>query len=173
MKILFTSFTTWLPHQRSNAADDLIQMLLDRDRFDQNCHFLRNLPVDFELAPKVAIAKINDLQPDITICCGMAESRSLLSVESNGKFQSEVLRSRLDLENLTESAIATEISHDAGNFVCNYLYYRLLKHLAIYQLNQHCVFIHVPVLTSVNVEVIVEDFLGMVDRISKSAKLHP
>ncbi|MBD1823256.1 peptidase C15 [Cyanobacteria bacterium FACHB-DQ100] len=163
MKILLTSFTTWMEHQRSNASDDLIQAILDRERFHPNCHFLRQLPVDFELAPKQTIAKINEIQPDVTICCGMAESRQCLSLESNGKFQSEILRSRLDLKHLMESTIATEISHDAGNFVCNYLYYCVLKHLE--SLNRHCIFIHVPVLTTENTEIIVQDFLNILDRI--------
>ncbi|MBW4441471.1 MAG: peptidase C15 [Plectolyngbya sp. WJT66-NPBG17] len=164
MRILLTSFTTWMEHQRSNASDDLIQAILERDRFHSDCHLLRQLPVDFELAPKHTIAKINEIQPDITICCGMAELRQRLSLESNGKFQSEILRSRLDLQNLIESTSVTEISHDAGNFVCNYLYYRVLKHLDT--LNQQCVFIHVPILTATNEEVIVQDFLRILDRVS-------
>ncbi|MBD1844864.1 peptidase C15 [Cyanobacteria bacterium FACHB-63] len=163
MKILLTSFTTWMEHQRSNASDDLIQAILDRDSFPLNCHFLRQLPVDFELAPQQTIAKINEIQPDITICCGMAESRHHLSLESNGKFQSEILRSRFDLNNLIKPTIATEISHDAGNFVCNYLYYCVLKHLE--SLNQHCIFVHVPVLTPENTEILVQDFLNILDRI--------
>jgi len=164
MKILLTSFATWMEHQRSNASDDLIQAILERDRFGSDCYFLRQIPVDFELALKQTIAKINEIQPDITICCGMAETRQRLSLESNGKFQSEILRSRLDLESLIECTSVTEISHDAGNFVCNYLYYHVLKHLE--KSNQKCVFIHVPVLTAANVELIIEDFLNILDRIS-------
>jgi pyroglutamyl-peptidase len=162
MKILLTSFTTWLEHHRSNASDDLLEVIADR--CPPNCYFLRQLPVDFELAPKFAIAKINELQPDIIICCGMAESRQKLSLESNGKFQSEILRSRLDLNQLMQSTTITEISHDAGDFVCNYVYYRVLKHLT--DLNQHSLFVHVPVLTTANQEAIVRDFLSILDRLS-------
>ena len=165
MKILLTSFTTWMKHQRSNASDDLLQVILERDRFDQHCHFLRNLPVDFDLAPKLTIAKINEIQPDITICCGMAESRQALSLESNGKFQNEMLRSQLDLEALIQPTLATEISQDAGNFVCNHLYYCVLKHLEIHRLKQHCLFVHVPVLTATNLEIVVQDFLEILARI--------
>lgn len=163
MKILITSFTTWLDHHRSNASDDLIEAIVDRA--PPNCSFLRQLPVDFELAPKIAIAKINELQPDLTICCGMAESRQKLSLESNGKFQSNILRSRLDLNQLIESTAITEISHDAGNFVCNYLYYQVLKHCE--EMNQQGLFIHVPVLTSSNHALIVEDFLTILKQVTK------
>jgi pyroglutamyl-peptidase len=44
--------------------------------------FLRQLPVDIELASKSVISKIAELQPDIIICCGMAESRSQLTIEA-------------------------------------------------------------------------------------------
>ncbi|GAP97452.1 pyroglutamyl-peptidase I family protein [Leptolyngbya sp. NIES-2104] len=163
MKILLTSFTTWLEHHRSNASDDLLEAIVDH--VSPECHFLRLLPVDFELAPKIAIRKINELQPEMTICCGMAESRQKLSIESNGKFQSDILRSRLDLTQLIESTNITEISHDAGNFVCNYVYYCVLKHLE--NLNQQCLFVHVPVLTSANQEMIVQDFLTILDQVTK------
>jgi pyroglutamyl-peptidase len=164
MKILLTSFSTWLEHQKSNSSDDLLQAISDRVNY--NCHYLHSIPVDFELAPKVTIAKIQAIQPDVIICCGMAESRQNLSIESNGKFQSEILRSCLNLDSLLEGTIATEISHDAGNFVCNYLYYSILKYLEIHQLNQPCVFVHVPVLTSANLDLIVSDFLCILDRIA-------
>ncbi|MBE9011732.1 peptidase C15 [Pseudanabaenaceae cyanobacterium LEGE 13415] len=163
MKILLTSFTTWLDHHRSNASDDLIEAILDR--IPSDCHVLRQLPVCFELAPKYTIEKIKELQPDITICCGMAETRQKLSLESNGKFQSNILRSRLNLDQLMESTTITEISHDAGNFVCNYLYYQVLKHCA--GTKRQCLFIHVPVLTELNQTMIVEDFLSILERVTK------
>lgn len=164
MKILLTSFSTWLEHQKSNSSDDLLQAI--SEQVTHNCHYLRSIPVDFELAPKMAIAEIQAIQPDAIICCGMAESRQKLSIESNGKFQSEILRSRLNLESLLEGTIATEISHDAGNFVCNYLYYSILKYLEIHQLKQLCIFIHVPVLTSANLDVIATDFFRILDQIA-------
>lgn len=163
MKILLTSFTTWLDHHRSNASDDLIEAILDRA--SPNWHVLRQLPVDFELAPKIAIAKINELQPNITICCGMAETRQKLSIESNGKFQSNILYSKFDLNQLMQLTTMTEISHDAGNFVCNYLYYQVLKHCK--GTDRRCLFVHVPVLTSANQAAVVEDFLMILERVTK------
>ena len=63
-KILFTSFTTWLPHQKSNSSDDLLQEI--QIAGDRNS-FLRQLPVDIELASKSVISKIAELQPDIRL----------------------------------------------------------------------------------------------------------
>ncbi len=43
-KILFTSFTTWLPHQKSNSSDDLLKEILNlRDR-DSFLTCLRGIP---------------------------------------------------------------------------------------------------------------------------------
>ena len=77
---LLTSFATWMPHQRSNSSDDLLGRIEETGR--RSFHFLRRLPVDFQLAPKLVIAKLDELQPDVLICCGMAEERDKLSLES-------------------------------------------------------------------------------------------
>ncbi len=52
----------------------------------------------------------------------------------------------------------TQISHDAGKFVCEGLYYRVLKYLEQSQLFIPCMFVHVPVLTQENKNIIVQDF---------------
>ncbi len=135
-KILFTSFTTWLPHQKSNSSDDLLQEILNlRDRDT----FLRQLPVDIELASNLAIAKIAELQPDIIICCGMAESRSQLSIEAKASNRDEVLNTQVNLPQLIAGINGIEISYDAGKFVCEGLYYSILKYLQSSQLSSHCI----------------------------------
>jgi pyroglutamyl-peptidase len=161
--LLLTSFTTWEPHQRSNASDDLILELLKTEPTLSSVHLLRQLPVDFELAPKQAIAHINQLQPDIVICCGMAESRVSLTVESRAVTQNQVLYTKANLERLVLGLAMTEISHDAGQFVCNWLYYALLKHL--HDTKTICLFVHVPVLTAENSEAIVTDFRLLITRL--------
>jgi pyroglutamyl-peptidase len=163
--ILLTSFTTWEPHQRSNSSDDLLEIVSRRNLYPQQLHFLRQMPVDFELAPAQLLAKVDALQPDIILCCGMAENRSLLTVESNGKQSDEVITTPLDLESLTAALTTTAISHDAGQFVCNWLYYSLLKHSRDQNLDSHCLFVHVPVLTPQNLEFVVSDFLTMMQRL--------
>lgn len=168
MKLLFTSFDTWEAHQRSNASDDLLQEILDRNLCEQNWHFLRRIPVDFDLAPNAVISKIQELQPDVTLCCGMAEKRERLSIESNGKSPHEILRTRLPVASLLEGTLSTEISHDAGNFVCNHLYYSVLKHFKDTDCHHRCLFIHVPILNDRNAKTIVHDFLSVIQKI----KLH-
>ena len=80
-KILLTSFDIWLSQQESNSSDDLLLGLAKMASLSHDLKFLHRLPVDVQLASSLVIAKINELQPDHIICCGMAASLSQLSVE--------------------------------------------------------------------------------------------
>ncbi len=155
--ILLTSFQTWLPHQKSNSSDDLLAEVAKLESFSHSLTFLRHLPVDISQASERAIAKINELQPDIIICCGMAESRRQLSVESNASQGDTVLHNSVDFERLLDSSIGTTISHNAGKFVCEGLYYSVLNHLQKNDLKKHGLFIHVPVLTRNNMAEVLTD----------------
>ena len=152
-KILLTSFQTWLAHQTSNASDDLL-IKLQNTTF----YYLRQLPVDIARASERTIAAIEDIQPEIIICCGMAESRYRLTVESNATWTNDRLQTAVDLESLVTKLSDTGISDDAGKFVCEGLYYQVLKHLQHTHSPNQCVFVHVPVLSTANLPLIVEDF---------------
>lgn len=165
-KILLTSFDTWLPHQESNSSDDLLAKLSQIQSLPDSIIFLRKLPVDFQSAPNLAIAQINQIQPDTVICCGMAESRQKLTVESCACCERDLLKTTVDLEQLIADLPTTEISHEAGKFVCEALYYAVLKHLADSLLSTKCIFVHVPVLTADNADKIVADFLLILNRLS-------
>lgn len=170
-KILLTSFDCWEAHHTSNASDDLIAAMAQQNLFAAwhgKLSLLRKLPVDFHLAPQYVIAQIDALQPDLIICCGMAESRSLLTVESNGKHQSNVLQTTVDIDQLVEDLGFTKASHDAGNFVCNYLYYSVLKHIRDRCLNCQCLFVHVPILNKMNLAPVLKDFLAILHFLDKT-----
>ncbi len=164
-KILLTSFNTWLPHQLSNSSDDLLNELakLDTSLF---LTFLRLLPVDIELASCCVIAKINELQPNVIICCGMAESRFSLSIESTATCGEMVLTTPVNLPQLVIDSVGIEISNDAGKFVCEGLYYSVLQYIIEQQLNIDCVFVHVPILTEENLASTVRDFQLIVKKLA-------
>ncbi|MBA2749098.1 MAG: peptidase C15 [Tatlockia sp.] len=162
-KLLFTSFTTWLPHQKSNSSDDLLQEIFDLH--EQNL-FLRQLPVDIALASNLAIAKITELQPDIIICCGMAESRSQLTIEAKASYRDDILNPQVNLQQLIAGINGIEISYDAGKFVCEGLYYSILKHLEIYQLSSYCIFVHIPILGEDNLAEVKNSFLQVAQRLA-------
>ncbi|WP_347277354.1 peptidase C15 [Leptolyngbya sp. FACHB-671] len=161
-QILLTSFTTWMAHQQSNASDDLL-VEIQQNYPSTGLHFLRQLPVDFRLAPEQAIAHFNQLQPDAVILCGMAEFRQKLTVESRAIEGETILHTRVNLEKLITELEFTEISHDAGQFVCEALYHAMLKHLQEAGLDCPCIFVHIPVLTSMNSQQLVKDFQAIVE----------
>jgi pyroglutamyl-peptidase len=165
-KILLTSFQTWLPHQSSNSSDDLLEEIAKLNSLSHSLAFLRHLPVDIAGASDRTITKINELQPDIIICCGMAESRYQLTVESNASRGDTILKTALDLDGLIEGLVETVISHDAGKFVCEGLYYSVLHHLQNTGMNKHSLFVHVPVLTPRNKDGIVADFQLIMERLA-------
>ncbi len=163
--VLLTSFTTWESHHISNSSDDLLLEIL-KTHPPTSFHFLRQLPVDFELAPQQAIAKFQELQPDLIICCGMAEHRTQLSVESQAVLDEKILTTPIDIAALIAGLTCTEISHDAGRFVCNRLYYDLLDHVLEHDPQRGCLFVHVPVLTDHNREAIATDFQIILQRLT-------
>lgn len=207
-KILLTSFQTWLPHQNSNSSDDLLEKIAQLDSFSASLTFLRQLPVDVSQASSQVIAKIEELQPNGIICCGMAERRPQLTVEScatrgytsyrirlysycmslcrhlrlkglqiflqnllitSNLSDSILIKTSVDLEELLAETQNTQISHEAGKFVCEGLYYAVLKYLRQHNSNIPCIFVHVPVLTPDNSPDIVADFQVIIDKIADFA----
>ncbi|MGF1542386.1 MAG: peptidase C15 [Pleurocapsa sp.] len=165
-KILLTSFQTWLPHQKSNSSDDLIAIIEN-----QSCDFaslfcLRQLPVNIEQASQEAIATLAQFQFDAIVCCGMAEKRKKLTLESNAVGCDRCLYTSINLLELVELLTDTTVSHDAGKFVCEGLYYQLLNHLELSEISIPCLFVHVPQLNTSNLQIIQQDFYAILRYIS-------
>jgi pyroglutamyl-peptidase len=165
-RILLTSFDIWLPHQQSNSSDDLLIEVGKLHSLVYNLAFLRQLPVDVQLASSQVKAKIEVIQPNYIILCGMAESRKQLSVERIASKAENILETTVDLEQLVKEATAIEISDDCGKFVCEGVYYSVLDYLRQQQLTIGCIFVHVPVLTKENFEGIFADFLLIINKLA-------
>jgi pyroglutamyl-peptidase len=187
-KILLTSFDIWLSQQESNSSDDLLLGLAKMASLSHDLKFLHRLPVDVQLASSLVIAKINELQPDYIICCGMAASRSQLSVEvlasrtstlpvestnsadilpqESRNSPENILQTRVDLEKLLVGTAGVEISYDCGKFVCEGLYYSVLDYLHQSQLSIECIFVHVPILNPENLPKIIADFIVIINNLA-------
>ncbi|AFY34491.1 hypothetical protein [Calothrix sp. PCC 7507] len=166
--ILLTSFDIWLSEQQSNSSDDLLLEVAKGDFLPYSLTFLHQLPVDIHLASERVIAKIQELQPDYIICCGMAAKRTQLSLEVCASYGESVLYTGVDLEKLVLGSATIEISHDCGKFVCEGLYYSVLDYLRESQLAANCIFVHVPVLHQENLLEILADFLLIVNKLALS-----
>jgi pyroglutamyl-peptidase len=103
----------------------------------------------------------------------MAEQRSLLNLERYAHHQGHRWETSIDLPQLCANTQWTEISHDAGDYVCNDLYYRLLAYVNQHHLPIHCLFVHVPLLTQYNREPLVHDLAMMLSRLSQMRQERP
>lgn len=126
------------------------------------------LPVTFEDSFRVLQDKINVFNPDIVICFGLATKRETIELENlavnkihadiqdnAGKApQNEMINASgpetflatLPIQGiagaLQKEGFEVKVSNDAGNFVCNYLFYRLME--TNQDTERLCGFIHVP-----------------------------
>lgn len=166
-KVLLTSFAPWQKHQRSNASDDVLVELQARGLPD-SVVLLRQLPVNLPVAREMAIAKARQLQPQVIVLCGMAESRSRISLEQQATVREKTYRTAIDLNSLAKDLKTTEISHDAGRYVCNSLYYAMLDYTVNYRkpdLACHCLFVHIPLIKEHNRSPILDDVRDILDRL--------
>ncbi|AFZ36412.1 peptidase C15 pyroglutamyl peptidase I [Stanieria cyanosphaera PCC 7437] len=170
-QLLLTSFQTWLPHQKSNSSDELLKIIQPNQIDYAQLSFVRRLPVNIQQAAEVVISKIEAIQPHGIICCGMAESRQQLTIESNANYQESKLTTPVDLSDLISQLSNTSISHDAGRFVCEGLYYQVLEYCRTIKFTLPCIFVHVPVLNPNNLAVIQADFQIIMKFISEKATL--
>ncbi|MEO0758065.1 MAG: peptidase C15 [Cyanobacteria bacterium J06648_16] len=161
--ILLTSFRPWKAHQLENSSEVMLQRLAPQ--LPPHARWVSGLVVNFDLAPIQVIAQVQLLRPKLVLCCGMAERRTHLTIEQWGKGSSQQRSTRLDLATLAADTVHTRISTDAGAFVCNHLYYRLLEYVQTVQPSTHVLFVHVPKLTVQNWPVIEFDFLRLLRRL--------
>ncbi|MGL4375522.1 MAG: peptidase C15, partial [Microcoleaceae cyanobacterium] len=87
------------------------------------------------------------------------------TVESNAIVGDLRFTTKINLASLVKDLPYTEISHNAGKFVCESLYYSVLKHLDDFHPQRQCLFIHIPLLTERNKDVILSDFLSILHRV--------
>ncbi|MEO0869953.1 MAG: peptidase C15 [Cyanobacteria bacterium J06642_11] len=160
--LLITSFCPWKAHQGLNSSDVLLERVATK--LPDNAMVLRQLPVNFDLAPIRVINHIVQYRPRAVICCGMAENRQTLTVERWGTYQEHRLETSINLPALIDNTVHTRISEDAGDFVCNRLYYRVLNHRQ--QQPMAALFVHVPLITTNNQVVVDFDFLKIVDHLN-------
>ncbi|RZM76541.1 pyroglutamyl-peptidase I family protein [Leptolyngbya iicbica] len=169
MTLLITTFAPWKAHQTTNSSDDLIMLV--RDRLPRGTRLVRNLPVHFQLAPTQVLSAIYQYRPTTVICCGMAEQRSRLNLERYAHRAGTRLETALDLSSLTAGLKWSTISHDAGTFVCNALYYDLLDHIRHNNLAVQALFVHIPPLTDYNRQPLRQDFESVLSRLSFKTSL--
>jgi len=157
MAVLITGFVPWGTH-RVNPSGEIAREL--------GGHLL---PVDFDQAPKELRRLIRQNRPDAVLMMGLAAGRKTISLEAvalnvehhdekgkDRRWQRQIrrggplaLRSTLPLERiydrLRKARVPVSVSHHAGTYVCNRVFYEGLSACAV-----PCGFVHVPPFTALS-----------------------
>jgi pyroglutamyl-peptidase len=173
ISLLLTTFAPWRAHQHSNASEDLVARLQQQQRLPRGTVVINQLPVSFELAHCHVIAKMIELQPRVVVCCGMAEERTHLNLEVNGKQGDRLLKTGLNLPRLMADTRLTAISHCAGDYVCNHLYHQVLDAIKRHHWQTQALFVHIPPLSTATEPFLLEDFTLILKRLATEVSSPP
>ena len=164
MKILLSGFSSFSDHAENSS--EILALLLEQERIEGLEINAVILPVTFKESFEILKMKIESFKPDVIISLGLAEKRSVISLEkvalnyidcripdNNGELikDSPILEeaalayfSTLPIKEMlkVQTPYPVEISYSAGTYVCNYLMYKLLNYCK--NLPVLAGFIHVP-----------------------------
>lgn len=144
MKVLYTAF-----NGKSNSS----KVLLDNiDVEESNKLYLKN---SFKTSVEQLKNKIKNNEYDLIISFGQAPIDSnTIKIETNGSYDKECYETKYDYsklkEKLEEKKLTTIISKDAGNYLCNNIYYNGLKYIKEQNLKSKMIFIHIPEINNIN-----------------------
>lgn len=161
--VLVTGFGPFRNHTE-NSSWITVQELSKLNITDYNL-IIKELPVVYETVTEVVPLLWKEFHPKLTVHCGMCEMRRYLSVEKmarktgyfhcdiNGQIPMcnicckdgpEMLCTSVDLSKVIDdvssscSCVKTEVSEDAGLYLCEFTYYTSLN------INKNTIFVHVP-----------------------------
>lgn len=168
MKILITGFE---PFGKSTINPSQILLEDAPKTFPGGIELVKSiLPVEKTTGPQTLIDALNHHQPDAAICFGLAEGRSVISLErvavnlmdyripdNAGKTVQDQpiapdgpaaylssLPLRAMQSALRANNIPSELSLTAGTYLCNQVFYTLMHHLATHGRAIPAGFIHLP-----------------------------
>ena len=141
LNILYTDF-----NGNTNSSKILLDNINNNDKL-----YLKN---SFNTSTKELINMINDSMYDLIISFGQAPlDNNTIKIETRGHninyYQTDFDYSQLK-EKLEYNNYKVIISNDAGNYLCNNLYYNGLKYIKDNNLNCQMVFVHIPKLKNID-----------------------
>lgn len=143
-KILYTGF---------NGKNNSSKILLDNINTSMdNKLYLKN---SFKTSVEQLEKKIIKNEYDLIISFGQCPlDFNVIKLETNGKSDKENLSTMYDLtsfkNNLQNNNYKVILSNDAGNYLCNNIYYHGLKIIRNNNLKCNMIFIHIPMLENID-----------------------
>ena len=150
---------------------ELLVNVLEQDQIPGVELFTVILPVEFDRSAEILLEKVTQIQPDLVIAFGQAEGRTAINPEkfainlddaripdNSGDERKDVVIDKngsdsyvttLPIEMMVDAmkraGYPADISHSAGAFVCNHIFYKLQKTLSGSKIRSG--FVHLPLVT--------------------------
>jgi pyroglutamyl-peptidase len=112
--------------------------------------------IDYVIHLGVAVNRVeNNLETIAQNKCGVNKDaagevhESVIEVDGEARYETGI-DVKLLQSKLSECGFVTEISNDAGDYLCNFIYYKTLEHTA--SLDTRALFIHIPPLSEISLE---------------------
>lgn len=145
MKILFTAF---------NGKNNSSRILLDNIRCD-NCDklYLKNSFITSVLELR---KKIKDDNYDLVISFGQWKivSKNMLRIETIGREWDTIYKTNFDytwlINRMKENNYMVSISENAGDYICNNLYFKGLEFIDKEKIDTKMIFIHIPKINDID-----------------------
>lgn len=164
--ILVTGFEPWASHDCNPS--ELVAQQLNGSLFDEKTLYAVVLPVDFDVALKKLNKVIDEKQPTLIICLGLAPGSSVINVESIGlnlfydpymdsvfnaiqrvnasgpPFVLSNIKIKESVTSLNEANFSSEQSFFAGFYLCNAVLYQAVNTVHHQNSNATVGFVHLP-----------------------------
>ena len=188
MKVLVFGFErfgrlTWNPSERVVENLSLHSNLIINAKIT-----IKVLPTEYVASQQIIQELVKKAEPSLIVGLGAAPMRSVLCLERTAvnlddsflRDNAGVIRTdmkidpegpdnlrtsinlKLILKQLNATGIRARISNHAGTFVCNHVYYFVLRLIQREKIDSRCIFVHLPMKSSKTVEQIIEDQLKAV-----------
>jgi pyroglutamyl-peptidase len=144
-KLLFTGF---------NGNTNSSKVFLEHINKDTGIDLLI-LENDFKTSEKQLIDKIKENAYNIVFSFGqkpVIKSVYIETIAANGDEKLETNYNYSGLKNHLEKYFKIKISENAGNYLCNNIYYKGLKYILSKKLKTQMIFIHIPYLNNIDVK---------------------
>ena len=143
MKILYTAF-----NGKSNSSKILLDNIIVEE---DNKLYLKN---SFKTSVEQLSKKLKKDRYDLIISFGQAPiDKETIKIETRGN-GIDYFETDYDYNNLKKlfekNGFNVVISKDAGNYLCNNIYYNGLKHIRENKLKCKMIFVHIPQIDNIN-----------------------
>lgn len=190
-KVILTGYQPW-GDNKTNPSEILAEKVSEKLREDGNNSesyslkvtvdeansFYHNLPVqkDRSNLPFVIHIGLDGVRSKLIEIETTASNQVILSSDgrgepvSNDKTLGHQFNNPIDVEALGKS-LGTEflVSHNAGTYLCNYIYYRGLENIGTK--TRGCIFLHIPHFSTLSLEKQVKQTIDLIHQIAKIPEL--